>query len=675
MALPRPLTLVPFLLLTLPLGAAAQEAPGEGDLVITELVIAPASGSREWFELENVSGDDLELQGCVLAEGHYNDDKQWTGHDDTIDESLVIAAGERAVFMYGTSSDSDPLCAAYADEALTSCTVETAYRYRSLGFNNNDAELLTITCDKTVVDEVPFDWGEFSGDCPDDYDNNCSINLDPSQIDATANDEASNWGVPVEADQAWDHNGSPALGTPGAENMLFMPEPWCEAGDAIFTELMVDPPDGYDEWIEVHGTGDAPCNIGACELRYGLSDDATYEPTEEQDGWEWDVVEIEVPQDSLEVPAGGYVLLARTDEWVTGDGTGKADIPADFSYSGISLTNSEAKWLHLVCGDTVIDTAPVDWDVPTLAERCPEGNCSANLPEDLENSSDNDEVSNWCIPPLEPTYVNPSNEIIRATPGGAGACLELAWPAVGEVIFTEFMASPQGGAAEYIELLSLASSEVDLDFCSLKKHRLDEEDNIDESSIKTYVIGSDGSSLSVDAGATQLLSYGDCLFPSGDTGGVVDTGEGDLACSMGELVYSTIQMSGDEEEHLTLVCPDADGNDVEVDSTSFQLSVLGVRDGHSLMLDPDYATAEDNDFSSSWCMAAYSQKIEDLSDDVEDCNYGTPGVMDPCLVDTPEPLEPICRCSSRSAPGGWSALALLALAGVLFARREEDDEA
>ena len=182
------LALLPSLILFASPAAWAQEVPGEGDLVISEIVIAPTSGSREWFEVQNVTDQDLELEGCLLAEGHFNDEKSWTGHDDTVDESVIVPAGERAVLMYGTSTDNDPLCVAYEDEALSTCLLESTWRYGSLGFNNSDAETLSITCDGVLVDEIGFDWGEFSGDCPDTAGANCSVNLDPGLIDAASDD-------------------------------------------------------------------------------------------------------------------------------------------------------------------------------------------------------------------------------------------------------------------------------------------------------------------------------------------------------------------------------------------------------------------------------------------------------------------------------------------------------
>ena len=667
MALRSSIALIPALTLLLVPTAWAQEVPGAGDLVITEITAAPATGSREWFEVQNVSGRDLELEGCLLAEGHYNDEKVWTGNDHTVDGSVVIPADERAVLVYGTSSDTVPLCVAWTDEAMSDCIVESAYRYRSLGFNNGDPELLSITCDAVLVDEAPIDWGAFSGDCPDEADGNCSVNLDPDSIDATANDELSAWCVPWQAALTWDHNGSPSIGTPGAANLCFEVEPWCEPGDAVISELMIDPPDSYDEWIEIFGAGAESCNIGACQLRAGPSPDWTYEPTEEDD-WSWDVVDIEVSFDRLMVEAGGYALLARSEEWITGDGTGVDDIPADFTYSGISLPNGDAEWLHLVCGDNLIDSAPIDWS--SLSSFCPEGNCSANLSASAQDATSNDDITGWCVPPTDATHVNPSGLTIRATPGSEGSCLELRWPSEGQVVFTELIASPQGGMSEYMELYNTSTSELDLRFCELRKHRLDELGEVDADSLKSHTIGEDGTTLTMAAGGIQLLAYKDCLTSTDtDTADTAGPAEG---CDLGEYLYSTIQISADEEEHISLVCPGAAGAEVVVDAIASNFSVEGVRDGHSLMLDPEAANAADNDASSSWCEAAFSQKIDFLSDDIEDCNYGTPGSLDPCLVDTPEPLQPICRCSSQQRPAGALGLALITLGAILIGRRKED---
>ena len=46
--------------------AALAAPPGVGDLVITELMAAPACQYNEWFEVQNVSGSSVDLDGCLL---------------------------------------------------------------------------------------------------------------------------------------------------------------------------------------------------------------------------------------------------------------------------------------------------------------------------------------------------------------------------------------------------------------------------------------------------------------------------------------------------------------------------------------------------------------------------------------------------------------------------------
>jgi MYXO-CTERM domain-containing protein len=641
-------------LLTSP-AALAQEVPTTGDLVITELLIAPGSGGREWFEVQNVSGGELELQDCVLAEDT---------HSDTVDESLVLADGERA--MFAKSASGAPDCLVYADEALSTCAVELDFVYSSLSFNNTGTEVLSITCDGTLVDEASYEWGAFSGDCPDEYGGNCSVNLHPEAVDASDNDDLANWCVPWQAAPSWDFAGNPALNTAGGVGICFDPPDPCTDG-VVITELMAAPGDGYNEWIELYGANAEACNLNGCTLKVGQSEDPAYTPTEHDD-WSWKETTIEATFGTLELIPGEHLLLAKGEDWVVGDGTSEDDIPADYNYGTVNLSNSESEWVHLVCDGVALDSAPSSWG--EFEAYCPQGSCSVNLSPAAYDAESNDLLESWCTPPLDVEHVGPEGDLFRGTPGAEGACFSTVSPGEGDVIFSELLASPQGGVSEYIELYNTTGGALDLDFCTLRKHRLDEAGELDPDSIKEHLIWQASGSVSIGVGSVQLLAYKDCLEASDDTG-LDDTGDADAACSMGEYLYSTIQLSADQEEHLSLLCPDGEGGEVLVDTIALNVSELGIRDGHAIMLDPDLANAADNDSPSAWCEASFSQKIEDLSDGIEDCNYGTPGLLDPCLVDTPEPLEPICRCSSQQRPAGWAALALFSLASVLLGRRRE----
>ncbi len=650
-------------LLTIAVGLASTaraDTPVYGDLVISELMIAPATGAKEWIELYNVSAVELDLLDCVLTESG-------TG-ENTFEESVILQPGEHLAMV--KVSDKDSFCMAYADEKLSKCILETEAFYSGVTLNNSEDEVI-LSCDGQLVDSVAYNWDDYESACWLDDEKNCSINLCPGYEDPKSNDDPGNWEVPVDAGTYYDSAGVEALATPAAVNSCMTPISACTAGDAFFSELMAAPPDGYKEWIELFGTSATECNLSSCSILIGPYDDHSLEPGKD-DKWSWTEVEIAGENDRLSIISGQHLLLARSSDWITGlgKGKGKDDIPSDYSSSSISLSNSDEKWLHLVCGSELVDSAPLYW--PQFSDYCPQSNCSVNLAPANYNGTDNDELTSWCLPPDEPTYTNPAGEEIRATPGEEGECLFKNWPTAddsgGEMVITEVIASPQGGAPEFIELMSLSQESRELTYCTLQKHRLDENGDIDEDSITTYLLGEDGRELELEAGAVQLLTYKTCLYAS-DTGTSDTASEGSSSCDAGEFSYSTIQISADVEEHISLICPDENWNEVEIDSISFNFDVLGVRDGHSLMLDPGAATTADNDDLDNWCHAAFSQKIEDLSDDVEDCNYGTPGELGDCLVDQPETLRPVCRCGSAAAPRAWWAPALLGLLALMGIRR------
>lgn len=623
------------------LGASsAALAQSAGDLVISEINIAPATGVSEWFEVVNVSGSTVDLGGCELWEGSgaAGDYQNWTSsHHHTVSGSLTVGAGGRLLLSKSGGDCGDCV------EGCGPCTTAADYEYSSLSFNNTGVEHLAIVCGGTIIDEIPYDWGTFSGDC--DLDGkNCSVNLRESLMDAVDNDnwDSSTWCVPLSTSYT-DEAGTPARGTPARTNVCPVIGDACGVGDAVFTELMIAPNDGYDEWIEL--LGDTDCNLSGCELRLGASSDPL-------DGAEdWSSTELEGVGGNLPIGAGEYLLLSKSEDYIAGymDGdTFVGELAADAIYSSIFLPNSDDEWLHLVCDGVAVDSAPVAWSA--FDPYCPAGGCTVNLQPDAEDAVSNDDLSSWCVAPPESVWVGPSGEPFTGTPGSAGQCMASDWPAPGEVIFTELIASPQGGVSEYMELKNVSDAEVDLTFCSLVKYRVDGDGAEDPSTRKEHLIGSDGTQLAVDANTTQLLAYKNCLRTAdGDTGAA-----GDGGCQDGEYLYDTIQLTADQEEHLELVC---DGE--VIDGVVFHSDAWGIRDGHSAMLDPGSETAEANDVSTNWCEASFTQKLDDLSfDEEEKCNYGTPGEDNVCLSDQADPPDPVCRCGTAGSPWAWWTVAL-----------------
>ncbi len=162
--------------------AAAQTPTRVGELVITELMIDPASTSDttgEWVELYNASSAKLTLRECVLA------DQAQKPH--MLAGELVVAAG-----AYATIARS--LHAGFVPGTTAAFSLA------------NTAGRLALACRGIEIDSVAYDKAQgFS------VAKGASLQLDPAQLDAASNDHASAWCL---ATQSY----GPELGTPGRRN-------------------------------------------------------------------------------------------------------------------------------------------------------------------------------------------------------------------------------------------------------------------------------------------------------------------------------------------------------------------------------------------------------------------------------------------------------------------------
>jgi len=146
--------------------------PGPGEIVITELMIAPSSGERfpEWFEVLNASDRPLDLDGCQVEDD---------GHVGALAASRSLAPGHLAILA---AAPFDP-----------SCDLEVLGDYGgSATFNNSSPDRCALVCpdpdgEWIVVDEVTFDWESW------DLDKGISLILDTDAATAEANDEAGAW--------------------------------------------------------------------------------------------------------------------------------------------------------------------------------------------------------------------------------------------------------------------------------------------------------------------------------------------------------------------------------------------------------------------------------------------------------------------------------------------------
>ena len=661
-------------------GVVSGDWPAAGQVVITELMPAPGYQYDEWFELQNVGDAAVDLKDCVISS---TSDSSTASH--TIASSVGIAAGGRSLFYKLVSSTSD-----------TDCIDDADVCYGSLAFGNSGSDDLQLSCGGELIDAVTFDWDGFDRYC--DAEGSCSISLDT--IDADANDDATALGGAwCLSDGTYTNNrGVTTAGSPGGENDcaiidtgtpidtgdtdtgsdVEMPDP-CGAGDVLITELMPAPKvDNSDEFVELYGYTGA-CDLQGCTLSETLTEDP------------WTDIEYShtIDDDDLTVPvqAGQHVILAKGTAaeaeagitWTNEDGS---TVTADYAlpYQSIYL-KSELRYVHLTCGDTLVDSAPMDWEAfEDETGGCPEGGCSINLYSGLYTPDGNDDLQSWCIPPVEgntTTYTDLDGESYElvSTLGRTGDCQTYDWPAVGEVAFTEVMVSP-ADTAEWFEIASLADGDRELTLCTVTRYRIDELG--ERASEVSTTLGADGSRVQLGSGALQLFSKSECILSGGaDTAsaGEDTAGESSTAddCEWGEVIYGSLSFSEDETEHLELVCPNADRQREVVDDIVFHATARGVRKGHSLMLsaaDLSGVSADGNDDETAWCEAGFTQQFCEASDG--NCNYGTPGELGECISLIEGPPGTVCRCSAAGR-SGWQWAPVLAFALALRRRRRSSE--
>ena len=621
------------MLTTLALTAFAA-APGAGELIITELVIAPSTDTREWFEVHNPTSSTWDLDGCVLSEGG----KDSSTNEHTVSGTVEIAPGSYAVLGYRPGTDSTDYCVEV--DAHGGCITQPVYYYPSLQFNNSSEETLSITCGKTLVDAAPYDWDIFDGDC---YAESCTVSLAPDELDDDANDSLDAWCIASPDDLYLDQAGTEANGTPAGANTCFETGPLCGAGQVIFSELMADPPGSADEWIELAGLGDS-CNLAGCYLAIGECADGTDEACVSDEKL------IEGAQ--LDIADGDHFVFSRGELAYTG---------AVGSYSGLSQSNSEERWLHLLCDGGVVDTAPLDW--AQFDDRCGDDvNCSAQLSPAAYDPTENDDLAMWCLAGADSEISDDDGNPVRATPSALNACASYASPGAGDVVFTELMANP-AGLAEWLEITNVSTDTFELGGCDLWVYD-DDDDGVpapDDADVTPL------GDLSLEPDQSLVVTDGGCLF--GEERGL-DTGS-PVVCT-GDELPAGISLPNTGKRYVALVCIDAETGlgQVEVDAMTYDLDAQGVRQGHSLIFDLEGSSdpALDNDDHGAWCEAGFSQEFAKGDDEAEDCNYGSPGSTEACVpFDANVTGGPGCRCTTGSASGAAGFLALLV--GLAVRRR------
>lgn len=171
-------------------GPSEGEPPLPGDLLVTEFMYNPAEpvsdATGEWFEVENLSGIALDLDGVLVSDDATN------AH--TIAGPLVFGPGDRLVI--GRSRDGAVNGGAPVDYAIPGTEFEMS----------NSADEIVLSLDGTLLDRVAYDEATFPNVT------GYSVQLRAGN-DTASNDVGTHW-----CQGTRTYGDGVNVGTPGGEN-------------------------------------------------------------------------------------------------------------------------------------------------------------------------------------------------------------------------------------------------------------------------------------------------------------------------------------------------------------------------------------------------------------------------------------------------------------------------
>lgn len=274
--------------------------PQLGDLLITEIMMDPnaiADNVGEWFEVANLSGDSIDIQGLLFTGASAADTFR-------VNSSIILGPFDFCTFARSSNPGFTP-------------------RYVYAGMNlDNGSDEISMSYDGLLLDKVT--WSVTS--------TGVSRSLRFLGYNYLLNDADSNW-CPSIIPMLNGDFGSP--NTIGASACDFNISP-LTAGAVIFSEFMADPTDVDDptgEWFEIHNPSDTMIyNLEGCVIKRSSTD-------------------------SIVIP--GQVLIFPGDYLVFGRSVNAAGGFQDYVYSGLALANIGSTTLTLSKAGLVIDEASV----------------------------------------------------------------------------------------------------------------------------------------------------------------------------------------------------------------------------------------------------------------------------------------------------------------------------
>ncbi len=544
-----------------------------GDLVITEVYAdfkaagggTGADEGKEWFEIYNASDRPVELEGLTITHSRPDGSKAKTHVMDPV----TIAPGQ--FFTLGNSTPD--LVPAYVD-----------YGYSAdLGdFFNTDGGKLALSCGSSEIDSADYEMvseghsRQLTGAQPPDY---------------TLNDNLANW---CEAADTEFETGN--FGTPGADNdctpvvvgqcndggtprATVAPLP----GELVITEAMPSPSkvsDTTGEWFEVKALADVDLN----GLGLDRAGDNNVKP---------DIVDS---PDCIHVTAGSYFVFAKSLDPVMNGGLPDGSVLGTFKFSSVAGTVAAPGDIQILSGATVIDA--ISWTKSTTGK-------SLQLDPDFEDSSANDQLSNYCDGATAygagdlgtPGVVN-GQCVLLPQPGQCsdnGTPRAIVKPAAGQLVITEFLANPAGtgtdATQEWFEIINTGATAFDLNELGLKGNAT------------TVNVIQAADCKSIAPAGFALFAHNTDPLQNGGLPAVDATFTFALAASNGSLhvLDGTTELDG-----ITWTTP-------------------SIADGVGRQLNPLNTTSTDNDSPANFCDAKAAQTYGTAA------NFGTPKAVNVCL--------------------------------------------
>ncbi len=275
--------------------------PGPGELLLTEVMRAPASGGRAWIELFVLADGPRNLGGCEL----------W-GPDGLAAYELpasepIIVQPDQLVLLAGPGAINDGL--QNVDGSFAGLDLSAA------------AGILGLVCGGQLVDGVNLSVGAF----PDD--DGRSMQLSPSWLDVDSNDDADTWCSSYLA------YGFGNEGTPGAPNISCDTQiDWCRMFFPAYSAISAG--GSFEVYAHIYDAGltdttkNAPDGAPGLIAQVGYGPDGAH-PLMTPDDFVWfDAGAVEDPPDFVDPEEDRYAGS------ITIDASGVYDYAARFSADG-----------------------------------------------------------------------------------------------------------------------------------------------------------------------------------------------------------------------------------------------------------------------------------------------------------------------------------------------------